>query len=85
MKKPSIPGLTRISKAKARRLHAAGVPVMLIPCKLRPGEPWFPEGWLSTLPTPKDTFDTAVNAFEYYNCYGSAGRYAAFYVKNERG
>ena len=85
MKKHDFPGLTRVSKAKARRLHAAGISVMFIPCNLRPGYPWFPEVWVDILPSPSATFDTAVNAFECYNCYGSAGRYAAFYVKNERG
>lgn len=80
MKKYRYNGIVRVSKNKARKLHEKGISVALIPCKLRPGYPWFPECWLNVLPYRDSTFDSTVNSFEHYNCSEESGRYAAFYV-----
>ena len=69
----------RVNKATARRAYNNGLRVVMCPCNLRPGAPWRPE-------VPVDnkngaTFETTLNAFEYYNIRGhETGRYTAFYI-----
>lgn len=75
----TINGLTRISKALARKLWAAdATPVYACPCKLRPGPPWYPE---VQLPTDSGaTFDRLATATEFYNCGPATGHRLNFYV-----
>jgi hypothetical protein len=69
----------RVNKATARRAYNNGLRVVMCPCNLRPGAPWRPE-----IPVDNKsgaTFETTLNAFEYYNIRGhETGRYTAFYI-----
>ena len=78
MKRYTIDGLERISKATARKLYNQGIPVYACPCKLRPGGPWSPEVMFPT--DAGRTFDQLVNAATFYNCTPETGKYLAFYV-----
>jgi hypothetical protein len=69
----------RVNKATARRAYNNGLRVVMCPCNLRPGAPWYPE----TIVNGKSdaTFETTLNAFEFYNIRGrETGRYTAFYI-----
>lgn len=77
---------TRISKRRARKLHANGQGIYIIAHKMRPGFP-FSLGMLvpsveriSEEVTPT-SFDDCVRNFEWYNanCY-ETGYYSAFYT-----
>lgn len=69
----------RVNKATARRAYNNGLRVVMCPCNLRPGAPWYPD-----IPVDNKsgaTFETTLNAFEYYNIRGrETGRYTAFYI-----
>jgi len=69
----------RVNKATARRAYNNGLHIIMCPCNLRPGAPWPPE-----IPVDNKsgaTFETALNAFEFYNIRGrETGRYTAFYI-----
>lgn len=69
----------RVNKATARRAYNNGLQVVMCPCNLIPGAPWHPE-----IPVDSKsgaTFETTLNAFEYYNIRGrETGRYTAFYI-----
>lgn len=84
--------LTRISKAKARKLWGKR-DISLCPCNLRPGFPWRPN--MDVFATEIDAalssewgherkaadFDAYVRNFEYYNCNDhETGLYTAFYL-----
>lgn len=75
-------GFNRINKKQARNAFNAGLTVYVQASNLAID---------SRLMTPyvvnhhniddTETFDTMVNAFEYYNCDNERGRYATFYTK----
>lgn len=72
---------TRISKRKARERVRYGLPTYALPCKLDPGNTFWP------ICTPYEVcadgradFDTWCNAAEYYNCCYECGYYLAFYA-----
>lgn len=77
----SIGGFTRITKAAARKLYESGAEIFLAPCKMSPVSPW--GNAIACLKERHEcTFESLVNAFEYYNCNSSeTGLYTAFYVK----
>lgn len=69
----------RISKKAARAAYKNGLRVILCPVNLRPGYPYHPEIDISG--KSETPFDTALNAFEYYNIHNrETGRYTAFYI-----
>lgn len=69
----------RISKKAARAAYKNGLRVLLCPVNLRPGYPFHPEIDISG--KSETPFDTALNAFEYYNIHDrETGRYTAFYI-----
>ena len=69
----------RVNKAKARAAYNNGLSVVFCPCNLRPGSIWHPETILNN--KSGETFETALNAFEYYNIRDNeTGRYTAFYI-----
>ena len=69
----------RVNKATARRAYNNGLHIVMCPCNLRPGFPWHPEAVVNG--KSGATFETALNAFEYYNIRGrETGRYTAFYI-----
>lgn len=67
----------RISKARARKLHASGADVFICLHKLRPGGPWAESGrlWLN-----ERSFDSQVDDFVDYHCPHKTGYYPAFYI-----
>jgi hypothetical protein len=76
----------RVQKRVARKIYESGGIVYLCPCKLRPGEPWHPEVSVTLSDGTRYApiaFDNAVDQFEFYNCKGGAGSYAAYYVKGD--
>jgi hypothetical protein len=69
----------RVTKTAARRAYNNGLRVILCPCNLRPGHPWYPETSISGKAAA--TFESQLNAFEYYNLRGQAtGRYTSYYL-----
>ncbi len=69
----------RVNKAKARAAYNNGLRVVFCPCNLRPGYPYYPEAIVNG--KSNATFETALNAFEFYNIRGrETGRYTAFYI-----
>ena len=73
-------GYKRITKRTAERLYKAGQPVLFCPVKLRLGGVW---GNGRTITKKEgETFEQALNAFEYYNCCNNeTGYYTAFYIQ----
>lgn len=83
MNKYTIDGYTRISKARARKMFNNSETVYFCACNLKPGYPWYPEAAIKKEYT-FNTFENAVNCFEFYNCVNSeTGKYAAFYTREE--
>lgn len=74
----------QIYKDEARKLYDEGNDITCCPCKLRPFGFWNMQCVISQqyyLDWTKDSFDKAVNSFEFYNCTDNhTGRYASFYV-----
>lgn len=68
----------RITKQEARRAYSIGLPVVLCPCKMRPG---FPFAAHSTIYRDGRDFDTRYNEWAYYNASNETGRYAHYYVE----
>jgi hypothetical protein len=78
---------TRISKVKARKLHATGTPIYLIAHKMRPGFP-FSLGMImpdvERMESESFTFDKYVRNFEWYNANcNETGLYSSFYTMAE--
>ena len=69
----------RVSKPMARKAYEKGETIMFCPCKLRPGTPWHPGGFLTN--KSNDKFDLLVRNCEIYNCNAIAGWYLSFYVE----
>lgn len=69
----------RVSKPMARKAYEKGEEIMVCPCKLRPGEPWYPEGIVSNALNRR--FDFVIRDYEIYNCNAEAGWYASFYIE----
>lgn len=70
--------MRRIRKDQARKRYNAGEVTIIVPCKIRPDNPWGFRGYLVN--DPARDFDSYVNEFEYYSCTAETGRYAAFYI-----
>ena len=80
----------RVNKKTAESVYTLGLPVVLCPVNLRPGEPYHPEIVLNRKNRErfvadeigvKNDFANQVSSFEYYNCVNSeTGKYAAFYT-----
>ena len=69
----------RVNKTTARRAYNNGLQVVMCPCNLRPGFPWYPESFVNG--KSGATFEETLNAFEFYNIRGrETGRYTAFYI-----
>ena len=92
MNKYTFGNLTRISKAKARKLWGKA-DISLCPSNLRPGFPWRPNIDVFAADISKAlaseyaheseaaSFDDYVQNFEWYNCTGNeTGKYTAFYL-----
>lgn len=72
----------RIDKKTAQRAYNNGLAIVVCPCNLRPGAPWFPE--IVTSNKDGRTFQEMLNAFIFYNIRDKeTGRYPAFYIPVE--
>lgn len=70
----------RINKKFARIAYMNGLTIVVCPCNLRPGYPWYPEISISKK-HGGETFENVINAFECHNCINSeTGHYSAFYI-----
>lgn len=72
----------RVTRTTAKKLYNMGKAVLLVPCNLNPDGLFV--GLYDLRKKESETpFETAVNAFEYYNCTNTeTGRYTAFYIPN---
>ena len=69
--------MCRVQKRTAKRLYYEGNVVYLCPCKMRPGEPWYPEVGVSL---GDGDFEMLVNEFAAHNCSIETGREIDYYV-----
>lgn len=70
----------QVNKTTARKLYNEGKTVYLQSCNMSLNNPWqSPCRIVSKV--YDNTFDSAVNAFQYYNCDNERGRYANFFVE----
>lgn len=69
----------RITRKKAQAAYNSGATVLFCPVNLRPDTPYHVETVIEKDRTG-ESFESMVNAFEYYNCNGEAGHYTAFYA-----
>ena len=72
----------RIDKRQARRAYNNGFAIVICPCNLRPGVPWYP----GIVTSNKDgrTFQEMLNAFTFYNIRDKeTGHYPAFFIPVE--
>lgn len=69
---------TRVSKARARKLHAIGADVYICPHKHRPDGPWAPNclTWRD-----ERSFDRQVADFTNSHCSFASGYYPAYYIR----
>ena len=73
----------RITRTKAKALYNMGKAVLLVPCNLNPNN-IFVGFYDLRKEDSKTPFESAINAFEYYNCTNNeTGRYTAFYIPNK--
>lgn len=78
-----VNGLTykRVNRAVAKKSYDAGESIVMCGCNLRPGKPWYPESYYNMGNHECVPFESAENAFLYYNAPSrETGRYPAFYV-----
>lgn len=76
----------RITKKQARAAYNNGLTVLFCPVNMRPFTPWHLEIDVNKINQncAGETFDSIVNAFEWYNCTNNeTGRYTAFYIPVE--
>lgn len=67
----------RVNKATARRAYNNGLRILVCPCKLRPGYPWYPE--VNASGKSGVNFDKLIAACEFYN-NNETGKYSSFYI-----
>lgn len=70
----------RIDKREARKRFYEGEEIYLEPCKTNNLVSKWTTNTVITNKTLSGSFDSLVNAFEYYNCSNETGTYASFYV-----
>lgn len=75
--------LVRIGKKQARKLYNTGKTVYLAACNANLKSRWIHPFMINSTNVDCDgqSFDSVVNAFEYYNCNSELGKYAAYYVE----
>lgn len=69
----------RINKAIARKVYDNGKTIFMQSCNIS-----FDSMWQSACPITPDvttSFDSVVNAFQYYNCDSERGRYPHYYIE----
>ena len=93
MKMYSANGFKRVAKKTAERRYNSGETIYLCAHNLRPGGPWHPEAAVSKsniddcgyqrFVASDDEFESVVSQFAYYNCNTCAGRYPAYYIRED--
>ena len=92
MRQINVNGYKRITKQAARKRFNNCESYYMLPCKIRPGNPWiqavnvqpkrtWEEPIAGAVYDTHNSFNEIVNAFEYYNCNNETGNYTAFYIK----
>ena len=91
MKRITMNGYTRISKAEARKRFYAGETILICPCKMRPNDKWHGGSFTFDLEQEREQFgitegeeqgwfDRIVENFATWNCnYKELGTYPAYY------
>lgn len=73
--------LVRVYKSSiAKKCFDHDLPVMVCPVNMYPLSKYYSCSVWIRKNDNYDTFDKAVNAFEYYNCNHETGYYTAFYI-----
>lgn len=73
----------RIYKQEARRLHKEGYEILVYMINANPYSMWnqpFTPDNTNMYSDVNDTFDIAINRFEYYNAGNGYGYYAKYYI-----
>ena len=73
--------IKQIQKRSAKKLFEAGETIYLQSSNFRPFGVWSQCMDIKKDIDNKDTFDSIINAFEYYNCSNEQGLYTTFYKK----
>ena len=68
----------RVSKVKAKKVYDNGGRVIVMPCNFNIQSPWSP---LIVLTGDGSSFESVINATEYYNCNNEAGKYLKYYLE----
>lgn len=68
----------RIDKKAARTAFNNGLAVLFCPVNMPPFSTWYNASAISK--KDSESFESVLNAFEYYNCNSETGRYTAFYI-----
>ena len=74
---------TRINKKQARNIFNNGGNVAITPWKLNPENNYCSPFTLNKNFTNFNSFDSACNYIEYYNCNNETGKYLAFYIMHD--
>lgn len=74
----------RVNKRRARSAYNAGHTIKIAPALIDPVSAWNINADITQkIQDCNETFDTRVNAFEYFNCNTECGKYAAYYIRTE--
>lgn len=73
--------IVQIQKRTAKKLFESGETICITACNMNPFGVWSQCIDIKKDIDNKDSFDSIVNAFEYYNCSNETGLYATFYKK----
>ncbi|HZK45082.1 MAG TPA: hypothetical protein VFD34_02470 [Clostridia bacterium] len=67
--------LLQITRLQAESIHAAGLPLLLLPCKVKPGGDWVKPREVP----PEASFEQYLRAFDRLKCNDSMTGYSAAY------
>ena len=73
--------IKQIQKRTARKLYESGETIYLQSSNFHPFGVWSQCIDIKKDINNSDSFDSVINAFEYYNCNNETGLYATFYKK----
>ena len=73
--------IKQIQKRTARKLFESGETIYLQSSNFHPFGVWSQCHDIKKDINNNDSFDSIINAFEYYNCNNEMGLYASFYKK----
>ena len=73
--------IKQVQKRTAKKLYESGETIYLQSSNFHPFGVWSQCHDIKKDIDNKDSFDSIINAFEYYNCSAETGLYATFYKK----